>query len=101
MNAPVRPGKGRRPDFASDPQSDRILSVVMALATEVSVLRDRLDTVERLAGRHGLFTAADVDDFVVDEEIYAARERRRVEYLDRILWIMREEISQLPAKPVG
>jgi hypothetical protein len=33
--------------FFDDPAVDRVLGVVMALATEVYVLRDRLRTVER------------------------------------------------------
>ena len=45
----TRKAKGRRPTYFDDPENDKLLAIVMALAGEVSVLRDRLDTVERLA----------------------------------------------------
>ena len=39
--------------FFDDPAVDRVLGVVMALATEVYVLRDRLRTVERHLEKDG------------------------------------------------
>ena len=95
MNPPHRPALGRRPAFSGDPQVDRLVSMVMALATEVSVMRDRIDTIERLAERAGAFTRADVDGFAVDEAVFAEREKRRADYLDRVLWIMREELDRV------
>ena len=41
-----RAAKGGRPRYFPDPASDRILAVVIALAGEVSMLRDRLTTIE-------------------------------------------------------
>lgn len=98
MSAVHRPALGRRPAFSSDPQVDRLMSIVMALATELSVTRDRLDTVERLAEAKGLFGRDEIDGFVVDETVYAEREARRADYLERILWIMREELDQVTAR---
>jgi hypothetical protein len=40
--------KGKRPAYFDTPESDRTLSIVLALMAEVSALRERLDTVERL-----------------------------------------------------
>ncbi|MBW4504596.1 MAG: hypothetical protein KME57_34885 [Scytonema hyalinum WJT4-NPBG1] len=40
--------KGKRPVYFEDPQTDKVLAIVMALIGEVSVLRERLDTIERL-----------------------------------------------------
>lgn len=97
MTAPRRHARGRRPAFAADPQSDRIVSIVMALAAEVSVLRDRLDTMERLAERRGFLARGEIESFVVDEKVFAEREKRRSEFLDRILWIVRDELDQAAA----
>lgn len=93
-----RVAKGRRPEFAGDPQVDKLVSVVMNLAAEVSVMHDRMDTIERLAAERDLFSAADIEAFEVTEEIEAEREQWRAEFLDRLLWIMREDIDQLTAK---
>ena len=38
-----------------------MLSMLMGLAGEVSVMRDRLDTVERLAEEKGVFGQADIE----------------------------------------
>ena len=43
-----------RPAFFDDPAVDKLLAMNMALLGEICVLRDRLDTHERLASRHGL-----------------------------------------------
>ncbi len=91
-----RVAKGRRPVFSSDPQIDKLVAMVMALAGEVSVLRERLDTVERLAARHGLLDPAEIDAFEVDEQIDTAREEWRAAFLDRLLWTLQEELAQPP-----
>ena len=40
--------RGKRPQFFDLPGLDEALSMIMVLAEELAVLRDRLDTVERL-----------------------------------------------------
>ncbi len=65
----------------------------MALAGEVSTLRDRLDTVERLCGAKGLFTATEVNAFPLDEQAVVEREALRAAYLNRLLRIVREEVE--------
>ena len=89
-----RVAKGRRPRFARDPETDKLLSMVMNLAAEVAVLRERLDTIERVAEARGLFTQAEIEAFKADDAVDQARERLRAEFLDRLLWIMREELDR-------
>ena len=93
----TRVAKGKRPVFSSDPQIDKLVSIIMSLAGELSVVRERLDTVERLAADRGLFTSEDIDAFEVDAGVDADREAWRAAFLDRVLWVMREEIDQLNA----
>ena len=45
-----RKAKGQRPTFFDDPDTDKLVSMLMGLAGEVSVMRDRMDTIERLLG---------------------------------------------------
>ena len=40
--------KGKRPWFLDEPDIERVMNITLALMQEVSVLRERLDTVERL-----------------------------------------------------
>jgi len=47
--------------FFADPAIDRALGVIMALATEVYVMRDRQFALERLLATRGLLDAAELD----------------------------------------
>jgi len=55
--------------FMDDPAVDRVLGVVMALATEVYVLRDRLRTVERQLEAGGSLDRAALDREPTLEEL--------------------------------
>jgi hypothetical protein len=57
---PNRAGASEQTFFA-DPALDRALGVVMALATEVYVLRDRLRAVEALLDKAGVVSIDDLD----------------------------------------
>lgn len=56
-------GTRTRPEqtFFEDPAIDRTLGVVMALATEVWVLRDRLAALEATLDRAGVVSSAQLD----------------------------------------
>ena len=60
MAAANKRAKGKRPDFFNDPQDERLLSILMAVIGEVSVLRERMDTVERLLESKGTVTRKDI-----------------------------------------
>jgi hypothetical protein len=84
--------RGHRPNNLGDAHVERVLSIAMAVATEVSALHDRLDTVARLAGKGEPFTMEAVDKFEPSVEVSAEREKWRHAYLERLLRIMWEEI---------
>ena len=84
----ARGARSPRPDPAGGAPADRLLAMVMALAGEVSVLRERLDTIERLAAAKGVFSAGDIDAYEPDEAALAARDRWRAGFLDRVLRIV-------------
>lgn len=62
--------------FFEDPALDRAFGVVMALATEVYVLRDRLRALERVLDERGVIECADLDAEPGDTERLAAAEDR-------------------------
>ena len=84
----ARRARSPRPDRDGGAPADRLLAMVMALAGEVSVLRERLDTIERRAAAKGVFSAADIDTYEPDEAALAARDRWRAGFLDRVLRIV-------------
>jgi hypothetical protein len=85
--------KGRRPTFFADPQVDKVLAMTMALAGEVSVLRERLDTIERVAEAKGLFSRRDIEAYRPSAQVAEEREQWRKEYLARILRVILEELE--------
>ena len=57
--------------FFDDPAIDRAFGVVMALATEVYVLRDRMRTIERLLDEKGVLSRGEVDREPTPEAVQA------------------------------
>lgn len=89
----ARKAKGERPAFFHDPQVDKLLAVTMALAGEVSVLRERLDSIERLAEAKGLLSQQEIESYRPDAQAAEERERWRGEYIARVLRVVREELE--------
>ena len=94
----AKKAKGKRPVYLDDPQVDKLLSIVLALAGEVSVLRDRLDTVERLAQAKGILSIEEIEAYQPDDQVAQERERWRADYLGRVLRVLQEEVESLKVK---
>lgn len=80
--------KGRRPFFHDDPAVDKLLAMVMALTGEVAVLKDRLDTHERLAAQGQVASLENIESFEVDDTIEDTREAVRAAMLARVFRIL-------------
>lgn len=83
--------RGKRPWFLEDKDSERVLNIVMALAQEVSVMRQRLDTVERLLETKDVITRADIEAFAPSKDEAAERGAWNQEFIARILRIVQQE----------
>lgn len=99
--------KGKRPYFFDDANVERVLSIAMAIAGEVAVLRQRMDTIEELLDERGSISKADIEAFTPNEEQAQARGRWTQEYLNRVLRIIQQEReavsqpSELSSEDVG
>ena len=82
--------RGKRPYFFDDPDVERVLSITMAVAAELAVLRQRLDTIEELLETRGSVTRADIDAFVPDPAHAQRRGQWYQEYIARILRIVQQ-----------
>ena len=89
-----RTAKGKRPRYFSDPAVDRLLGMLMTLIGEVSVLRDRLDSVERLIEKGGLFSREEIDAYMPDAEAEAEREDTRRRYIERVMRVVQNEMEE-------
>jgi hypothetical protein len=77
--------KGKRPQFFDEPEDDRMFSILMALVGEVSVMRQRLDTIERLLEKKDCISRADIETYApTREEGYERGEMIR-EYIFRVM----------------
>lgn len=89
-----RPSREPRPVFSPDePVAERLVRVVMNLAAELAVVRERLDTVERLLAEKGSLTSADIEAFAPGEAVDAERREWRETYVRRIFADLEAEID--------
>ncbi len=79
--------------FFPDSHVDRVLGVVMELAGEVYVLKDRLRTLETLLEQKGTVTRADLDGYQPGEPERAERLAARDALIRRILTPMTYEME--------
>jgi len=80
--------KGRRPFFLDSPDSDKLLAMIVALVGEVSVVKERLDTHERLAAQGKVATPEEIENYSPDEAVEDEREAWRAGMLDRVFRII-------------
>jgi len=85
--------KGGRPYFFNDPAVERVLNITLAVATELAVVRERLDTMERILINKGLVTLAEIEDFQPNEEQAEQRQLWHARYAARIMRIVQQEIE--------
>ena len=85
--------KGERPYFFDDPAVDKLLAMLLAMAGELSVLRDRHDTLERIVEKKGLINRQEIEAYEPDKDAIAERDAKREEYLNQILRSVDVEIS--------
>ncbi|HEY7608303.1 MAG TPA: hypothetical protein VIF14_03650 [Alphaproteobacteria bacterium] len=69
-------GRGPEQTFFADPALDRAMGVIMALATEVYVLRDRLEALEAKLAESGVVAKAALDAEPSPEALAAAARER-------------------------
>jgi hypothetical protein len=60
MEAPLTPSPARHAFFEQE-GVDQLVSMVLELATELWVLRERMYAFERVAARHGIPAAAEIE----------------------------------------
>lgn len=90
----IKDAKGKRPSFYENEGTDQLMSMVMVLASELNVLRDRVDAQERAAKTLGMDLAAAVEKLELDDDALREREAWRQDFLDRLFYIARKEASE-------
>jgi hypothetical protein len=87
--------KGKRPQYFDDPAVDRLLSILMAVVGELSVTRERLDTIERLLEAKGTLARADIEAYKPDREAGYERGLATREYIARVLRGVQQDLEAI------
>ena len=95
MAAANKKAKGKRPEYFDDPEDERILSILMAVVGEVSVLRERMDTVERLLETKGTISREDIENYVPDKDAAYERGVMIREYIYRVMRGPQQMVEEL------
>lgn len=90
-----RKAKGTRPYYFSNPDVDKLLSMIMALTGELAIARDRIDTLERVAATKGLFSSEDIENFELNADALQARADRHRQLLREVNRIIVGELEDL------
>lgn len=91
-----RVAKGRQPRFLEDPNDDKLLAMIVALSGEIAVLRERLDTYERLADQGELPSRASIEAYDPGETVEDEREKDRAALLSRVFRVIEVAAEEDP-----
>jgi hypothetical protein len=91
----LRTAKGKKPQYFSDPAIDKLLSIVISMAGELSVTRERLDTVERLLEEKKILTISEIDHYQPSEEVDAVRTQARAQFIETLLRVLEAEFEEI------
>jgi hypothetical protein len=94
--------KGRRPDYFDDPAVDRLYSLALALTAEVSALRERLDTVERLLESGGSLRRENIETYAPDRTAGEERGVATKAFVARVMRGFQQDVEamQNPDPPI-
>ena len=87
---------GRRPAFFAQDGVDQLLTMVLELATELWVLRERVFVIEAVAGENGLPLKAGVENYVLSTEQQAELARMRSATMDQLFRTLNQD-----HRPIG
>lgn len=92
---PQRFSQGKRPHFYDTPGMDETMSMILVLAQEMCVLRDRVDSIERVAAKLGVNLASEIETLELDQSALDARELARQQMFERLYYLVRKDAHEL------
>ena len=87
--------------FFDDPAVDRVLGITMAVAQEVGMVLERLDTLERLLVQSGALQAGALQAYVPDPAVAKQRLVMQEAFATRLLRVVEQELIALRAEQAG
>jgi len=93
--------RGKRPKYFDDEAIDRCLSMVMALAQEVWVMRERMAATETLLERGEYVTTQALDNYAPSREEALDISKRREVFLECVLRRVQQDVEGLQMQGEG
>lgn len=95
--------KGARPWFLDSTDAERLMNITLVLVQELAVMRERLDTVERLLERDGKVSKAAIEAYRPARFEAEERGQWTQEYLARVFRILQQdaEAAENPYEPTS
>lgn len=94
----ARVARGKKPQYFSDPAIDKLLWMTLTLMEELSVTRDRLDTVERLLAAKRVVRRSELEGWTPDATAATERAAARSAYVDRMMRAMHAELEEIAGR---
>lgn len=94
-----RGAKGEAPQYFDEPEVGGVLAMVVALTGELAVMRDRLDTVERLLDTGEPVSREAIARYAPSEAVRAERDAWRQQLLAIVFRGVHEERERLAREP--
>ena len=94
----VRLATPRRPIPDEDPEVARLSAMVLALLGELTITRERLDTVERLLESASVLRQSDIEAFEAAGQAIVERERLRKHQIGKVMRPFRLDMEKTLAK---
>lgn len=79
--------------YFDDPTTDKLLAMVLTLASEVWLLRERFAVIEILAGKHGVPIDREVEDYEFTDAQSEKLARLRNEFIGNLFRILNEPVA--------
>ncbi|MCB1624278.1 MAG: hypothetical protein KDI32_06800 [Pseudomonadales bacterium] len=89
--------RGGRPYFFADPATDKILSMVVTLASEVWALRERVMAMEAIGAKRGTFKPGEVDAYEFAPALEQRLAAERQEFIASLFRVLEELVPKKSA----
>ncbi len=83
--------KGKRARFHADPNVDRLFAIVAALTAELSVVSERLMTLEKVLVRRGQLAPDAIESHEIDDAESALRLQAREGLIERVFQVLEKD----------
>ncbi len=91
--------RGKKEQFFTAEGVDELVSISMAFAQELWVVKERLAAYDALAVKKKIFTAKEIDGFKFTPAQRAKLDAESQAFIDRVFFVLRERVEGLAADP--